>query len=120
MYKSGIITSEGMQKLHEKVVSLAQVSSKNKAKLSKAHGVGVTDVPLHKRGIEWQQLNHSITILGWGTDPQSGQKYWIIRNSYGPNWGDHGDLLAERGTDFMALEGQSNTFSPVLCSDVGC
>lgn len=75
---------------------------------------------MHKRGIEWQKLNHSITIVGWGTDPETGLKYWIIRNSYGSRWGDHGDILAERGNNFMAIEGQGMSFEPVLCSEGEC
>jgi len=42
-------------------------------------------------------LNHSVAILGWGKDPKSGHKVWIIRNSFGPNWGEHGDLYIRRG-----------------------
>ena len=42
-------------------------------------------------------LNHSVAILGWGKDPKSGNKVWIVRNSFGPNWGEHGDLYIRRG-----------------------
>lgn len=32
---------------------------------------------------------HAITIVGWGFDNRYGQ-YWIIANSWGPNWGENG------------------------------
>jgi len=32
---------------------------------------------------------HAIDIIGWGTDPTAGF-YWLIRNSWGIDWGDHG------------------------------
>jgi len=65
-------------------------------------------------------LNHSITIIGWGIDKESGTKYWIIGKSYGPNWGDKGDFLMERGVNFAALEAEATYYEPVLCSETQC
>lgn len=45
---------------------------------------------------------HAVDVIGWGTDSDTGIFYWIIRNSWGPNWGaggffkiqyDFGDFL---------------------------
>ena len=33
---------------------------------------------------------HAITIIGWGYDNSSKTEYWILRNSWGPNWGEKG------------------------------
>ena len=34
------------------------------------------------------KTNHHILIVGYGTE--NGVDYWLIKNSYGPNWGDRG------------------------------
>jgi cathepsin X len=33
--------------------------------------------------------NHEVSIVGWGAD-SSEQQYWIVRNSWGTNWGEDG------------------------------
>jgi len=70
---------------------------------------------LEHYGIEWQNLNHSVVIIGWGQDPETNRKYWVVRNSYGPNWGDHGDFLIQRGTDDFAIESETTAYDPILC-----
>ncbi|KAK7198117.1 Cathepsin propeptide inhibitor domain (I29)/Papain family cysteine protease [Novymonas esmeraldas] len=42
--------------------------------------------------------NHAVQLVGYGHDHQSGKDYWIIRNSWGPRWGEDGymRLLRER------------------------
>lgn len=80
---------------------------------------GVESKNLADYGIEWQNLNHSVVILGWGTDPVNNQKYWIVRNSYGANWGDHGDFMVQRGTDDFGIESETTAYTPVLCGEDG-
>jgi hypothetical protein len=33
---------------------------------------------------------HAVVIIGWGTDEETGIFYWLVRNSWGPYWGDNG------------------------------
>lgn len=34
--------------------------------------------------------NHAVAIVGYGTDEASGLEYWLVRNSWGTDWGVDG------------------------------
>lgn len=54
--------------------------------------------------------NHAIQLVGYGKDPLFGP-YWIVKNSWGQSWGDHGYIKLKRepvvkcGTDSTPLDG---------------
>jgi cathepsin B len=47
---------------------------------------------------------HAVKILGWGVD--NGTPYWIIANSWNPEWGNNGFFWMLRGQDECGIESQ--------------
>ena len=45
----------------------------------------------------------SFKVIGWGTD-DDGVDFWIVVNSLGVNWGEHGLLRIRRGTNEVGIE----------------
>lgn len=43
-----------------------------------------------------ESINHFVVLVGYGETWYDNQTYWIIRNSYGPDWGRNGYALLRR------------------------
>lgn len=82
---------------------------------------------LHKEGIYgygWKSEPtetdgyHAISIIGWGEDEKlkdsngKSAKYWIIRNSWGENWGQQGLARILKGVNFGMIEADCWTIDP--------
>ena len=45
---------------------------------------------------------HDISVVGYGEE--DGQKFWLVRNSWGTHWGEEGFFRVCRGTNNIAIE----------------
>lgn len=49
------------------------------------------------------ELTQSSAIIGWGIE-KDGTKYWIVRNSFGQQFGENGDIKVLRGQNAFNIE----------------
>jgi C1A family cysteine protease len=77
------------------------VAKGNVAQLKAAVGKGPVSVAIEADQVAFQSyksgilskgcgtaLDHGVLVVGYGS--QAGQDYWIVKNSWGPSWGEKG------------------------------
>jgi len=57
---------------------------------------------VYKGPAEGSKGGHAVTLLGYGEE--SGDKYWLILNSWGTGWGDNGYVKFLRGVNLAEIE----------------
>ena len=45
------------------------------------------------------KTNHAVLIVGYGYDEETNLDYWIVKNTFGVNWGDKGYFKFVRNSD---------------------
>lgn len=63
----------------------------------------VAEEPGHEFIPPWLWTTHAIVCIGWG-ETEDGDKFWIVRNSWGANWGERGYTRIRRGKNDAGLE----------------
>eukprot|EP01068_Selenidium_serpulae_P007390 Selendium_serpulae@DN4695_c0_g1_i2.p1 len=86
------------------------------------------DFRFYKKGVykndtchrDIQSVNHAVLIVGYGIDSETGIPYWLVKNSWGADWGDGGYFRIERGTNMCGLADCAafpNIYAPTLVED---
>eukprot|EP00656_Telonema_subtile_P011889 TRINITY_DN15940_c0_g1_i7.p1 TRINITY_DN15940_c0_g1~~TRINITY_DN15940_c0_g1_i7.p1 ORF type:complete len:293 (+),score=71.69 TRINITY_DN15940_c0_g1_i7:52-930(+) len=73
----------------------------------------------YKTANRWEPTNHAVVAVGWG-ETAEGLKYWVIKNSWGEDWGEGGYFRIERGTDAYGIESMASSGLPVLGAQHKC
>ncbi|EKX72895.1 cathepsin C, putative [Theileria equi strain WA] len=77
---------------------------------------GLCDVDGHPALSGWEYTTHAVAVIGWGEEvsEHSVKKYWIIRNSWGKDWGDGGFFKLVRGENAFGVESEGVFIDPDL------
>ena len=66
------------------------------AELLQNYSSGIIDVPSSQ--CPSSGINHAVLLVGYGYDSTVGLNYWLVKNSWGKDWGESGYFRIRRGS----------------------
>jgi cathepsin C len=61
---------------------------------------------------DFEKVEHAVLVVGWGKE--NDQRYWIVKNSYGQDWGENGYFRIPLGGDQDGITSLTSSAIPVL------
>ena len=58
--------------------------------------------------------NHAVLVVGYGVEESTNTKYWIVKNSWGEDWGEQGYFRIRRGTNEIGIETSAFQAFPIF------
>ncbi|XP_043813156.1 vignain [Manihot esculenta] len=96
---SPAVSIDGYEKVPENNEN-ALLEAVAKQPVSVAIDAGGSDFQFYSEGVFTgscgTELDHGVAVVGYGTT-LSGTKYWIVKNSWGAEWGEKGYIRMQRG-----------------------
>jgi C1A family cysteine protease len=61
---------------------------------------------------ECTEINHGVLLVGWDDNMCGGSGAWIMKNSWGPGWGDNGYMYIKYGTCHIGYATDALNYTP--------
>jgi C1A family cysteine protease len=58
------------------------------------------------------EINHGVLLVGWDDSMCGGDGAWIIKNSWGPDWGDNGFMYIKYGSCYIGYATDGLNYTP--------
>ena len=97
----------GYRKMQQEIYENGPIACGINANAVLNYNGGILDLPNESKDID-----HIISITGWGYDETTNKQYWNVRNSWGEYWGEMGYVRVVLGENQLGLEADCTWATP--------